>query len=268
MGGCNIVSQLLDLRILFVTHDWQQVIYQYNNVTKENAEVLRIKKKFNSLANERKPTGGALMTATVSEAKKIKQLIDERIGSGIEGIPTSSSIGDDTADDADNDDDNPVSFNNSQVYDNDVLNDDLNDIDIEPTQPLPALPSTLLQSAQSNVSAVLQQLDPTATSTTTTAAATATAVPNTQVPVYTLSSPNAVNKRKRSNNDIMSTALQAATASETSNNNNMMSMMLQQERMMMMMMNQQRTEHREIFNNLLFPSISYGSILFTRLYIY
>ena len=139
-------------------HDWQQVTYQYNNVTKENAEVLRIKKKFNSLANERKPTGGALMPATVSEAKKIKQLIDERIGSGIEGIPTSSSIGNDTAD---NDDDNPVSFNNSQVYDNDVLNDDLNDIDIEPTQPLPALPSTLLQSTHSNVSAVLQQLDPT-----------------------------------------------------------------------------------------------------------
>jgi len=229
-------------------HDWQQVTYQYNNVAKENAEVLRIKKKFNSLANERKPTGGALMPATVSEAKKIRQLIDERIGSGIEGIPTSSSIGDDNADDADNDDDNAVSFNNSQVYDNDALNDDHNDIDIEPTQPLPALPSTLLQSAQSNVSAVLQQLDPTATSTTTTttAAATATAVPNTPVPVYTLSSPNAVNKRKRSNNDIMSTALQAATASETSNNNNMMSMMLQQERMMMMMMNQQRTEHREM----------------------
>ena len=220
-------------------HDWQQITYQYNNVTKENAEVLRIKKKFNSLANVRKPTGGALMPATVSEAKKIRQLIDERIGSGIEGIPTSSSIGDDNADDG-----NAVSFNNSQVYDNDALNDDHNDIDIEPTQPLPALPSTLLQSAQSNVSAVLQQLDPTATSTTTTA--TSTAVPATPVPVYTLSSPNAVNKRKRSNNDIMSSALQAATASETSNNNNMMSMMLQQERMMMMMMNQQRTEHREM----------------------
>ena len=81
--------------------------------------------------------------------KRRRQLIDERIGSGIEGIPTSSSIGDDNADD-----DNAVSFNNSQVYDNDALNEDHNDIDIEPTQPLPALPSTLLQSAQSNVSAV------------------------------------------------------------------------------------------------------------------